>query len=425
MTPGVIAAFIVAVLLIAAPFTTRKLTVAAEGVSWIALIAGIAMAIWGQGLTTGDAIALATLGASGVASYDFTGWRRVSATIGVTVLAVAIGCLVAKPQVADGGRYLDVMMGCWAALAACYGILVTIIAKTKSSTELALPFVTALTAAAAAAMATSRSSLGGFGYYLFLKGNDGPLFWTLPGVDKLPGGIRLTVALSMPPWVIYTAIAAAVLSVVLILTKRWMPPIAPVVVSAAVAIALAVVAVAPTQATQKGAPDVQRYEDYARQALMKAQAEPQFSTQGKFTNETKIEVDHARHGIDLSFFLAASLLMGVALLSFAGRLRDDKDLSAGEDYEMLAVKAGGFIWLAWLLSALVHYLFWGTPGMRGPAEWWFTGLGLLATGLLLVSARTSPAGRGFVAAIIVGLLAWTVAVNAIFGNFPGLSVSIL
>ena len=421
MTPAIALTFVVGVLMVCGPAFNQKLSSAGVILSWLGLVGGVVAILYADFVSVTDAIALSSLGAAGIANVTGQGWKRLSAAIGLAILMVATGASFVTSPLGVNGVQLAVMMGVWASLAAALGMLVSYAAREESVFESAMSLAVGLALAAGAVMVTSRSSLGGWGYFLFLESDAGPLFWTMPGIEKLPDGVRLEVALTLPPWVIIVSVVASVVTCTLPIWRRFAPTKARVALLAASGVMALLTTLAPLQAVTSKVPDAQRYEDYARQAVIRSGEDPQkVSSFGAFNTEGKVRVDRGRHGVDAAVFGIAGLWSVLLMLVALGRLRDETP--DAEPTVGFVSRALGFMWLAWMLSGLVHVLLIGTPGMRSPGEWWLTGIAIFATGALVASTRMGDVTRGVVIGLVLGLMAWVLTLNAMFGAYPGLSL---
>lgn len=400
----------------------KRLSSAIPGLGWLGLLAGFGCIA--AGLVEGLRPAIGTAFFAGLAIVpggDRVARRDAVAGASAVVLVAAAVGLIAIPsgEVMTSG-HLVLVAGSTAALVATIAGLVGATSARSSSSGAAAALAAAGAVIGASLVGFLRSSLPQSTYSVPLRTAEGaPIFWSLPGVEGLSEGLRLTATLDIPsmPWIVGAIVTAAVIAAVLELFERKkLALVAWIAVGVSCIAALAVMHSASSEARLPG---TQRYEDTTRQVLADAQANEALVARAAFTGDGEIVI--ARRDVAPEFFgFGLSLLIVLLLVSrrvgpFAREGDDDATRLAARD---LSVRAVSFGWLAVLAAGLIQLGYFGVAWIGSASEWMGLGALFIATGLVIgsFSDTRSPSLRmlrdiapGLAAAAILCVvgLAWS------------------
>lgn len=426
------AAFVIAAFAFLSAIVGKRSSLFVTVLGWLIFVGGC-IAIYFDGLTfAGGWLAVAGTAGFGVGlatTHEGTK-KRLMAAVGVTMASVASALIFLDPSAASvTGTHALLVTAVWASVIASVtgALTAALIPSSGRTTGVSVGLAAGAGFLGAALVGSSRTSVGELGYYIGLEGPEGPLFWTLPGMERMPEGLRLSATVALPSWVFWACIAGALALVVAAILYR-LKDLSKVFVSVAAvaAVTSGVLIAGITGSNTTKLPEATPYEDYARSALLARQAPEEFLAEGGFSQDQVAGVWEAPLGADVGFLVFAALAALLVVFFHLRRDEFDHDFSGLARRDLL-VRSLGLGWLAWFITLLLKSVYLGAAGVGAPGEWFLLGHLLTATGLLFIAWRADNRFSAALSEVLAGLIVfgWIgwVALSLAFGSIPGLGLS--
>lgn len=363
------------------------------GVSWLGLIVGFGAQAGGLVTDLRGAVGTALFAGLAVAISGGSTERRdaLGGASAVVLVGAGVGALALPADPVNGVGHLMLLSAQISAVVALLAGLVGAAAARTSNRPAGLALAAVGAIGGGAIVGFLRSSLPQSSYSVPLRTSAGePVYWSLPGVEGLPEGLRLTAVLDIPamPWIVGAGIGLGIIAAGLEVLRRNGPAIAGwALVGAVAAGALGVLHIASTEARLPGS---QRYEDTTRQVLRDVKAEEALLQRASFTGGDA-ELAIARQDMAPEFFGfgLAGLLALLALTRRVGPFAREEDKADDAAAELLQrdqfVRTAAFGWLSLLAAGLVHMGYFGVAWVGSASEWSALGVLFVVTGLAVTT----------------------------------------
>lgn len=385
----------------------------APALAWVALIGVFVAVQQGVWLSGAAIVAAVCLGlAASLPAWNHELFRN-RAVWAAPIVVLPAGLIASNAELSD--PYFIVLLA--AALASTVAGVGLVASAALAANPRGLAPAAAASVAGAIAIGLTRTPVGE-GLQIPLKGAEGPLFWELPSIERMPEGLRLLGTFAAPEWLVWVA-ASACLAALLAFVLGMRPKIT--VALAALGAVLSGAGFAAMRALNASSlPDTKPYVEFTRLTLQNRQIDPIVADNAGFVKATQVAVDHAALAPE-SMLWALGCVSLAATAWFARQNAPDATRLARD----LFVRGLTLVWLGWFLTVLFYSSSTGALGFFAAGEWVHLGLVLLTTAVVLLGWRQNTVGKRilkFATPLVLAAWIFLGAVAWIFKSVLGISL---